>query len=120
MSSDWSIEGRFLLTVGRVGNGHSLLAAFRLHGRDVEDEIRILDSGTRLWRSFNHAVLSECVANPADLEVGLGYFDLAAHRALLASILAVRVRVAGFEENLVLFTFPTINKFILFSWIHQL
>ena len=112
MSSDRPIEGRFLLAVGRVGNGHPLLAALRLHGRDVEDEVRILDSGARFRRPFDHAVLSECVADPADLEMGLGYFDLAAHRALLTRVLAVRVRVARFEENLVLFTFSVMEKVV--------
>ena len=112
VSSDRPIEGRFLLAVGRVGHGHPLLAALRLHGRDVKDEIRILDSGTRFRGSFDHAVLSECVADSADLEMGLRYFDLAAHRALLARVLAVRVRVAGFEENLVLFTFSVMAKVV--------
>jgi hypothetical protein len=37
--------------------------------------------------------------------VSLGHFDLAAHRAYLARVLAVRMRVAGFEENLVLLAF---------------
>jgi hypothetical protein len=53
--------------------------------------------------------LSEGVADPADLEVGLGYLDLAAHGRRLASVLAVRVRVPGFEEDLVLFAFPEKN-----------
>ena len=110
MSSDWPIEGRFLLAVGRVGHSHPLLATLCLHGRDVEDEIRILDSGTRFRGPFDHAVLPKCVADSANFEVGLGNFNFAAHRALLARILAVRMRVSGFEENLVLFTFSIIEK----------
>jgi hypothetical protein len=119
VSGDWPIEGRFLLAVGRVGHGHPLLAAFRLHGRDVEDEISILDTGTRFRRSLDHAVLTECVADSADLEVGLGYFDLAAHRALLTRVLAIRVGVAGFKENLVLFTFSEMEKTNCFNTLSK-
>ena len=55
--------------------------------------------------SLHLAVLSEGVANAADLEVLLGHLHLAAHRPRLAGVLAIRVRVAGLEEHLVLLAF---------------
>ena len=55
--------------------------------------------------SLHLAVLSKGVAHAADLEVLLGHLHLAAHRTRLAGVLAIRVRVAGLEEHLVLLAF---------------
>lgn len=91
--------------MGGVGNGHALLTPLRLHGRDVEDEVSVLDAAARGGGAADLAVLAECVADPADFQVVLGNLYLAAHGASLAGILAVWVRIVGFEEDLILLTF---------------
>ena len=113
MSGNGPVQRRLLLAVGRVGDCHPLLAPLSLHGRDVEDEIGVLDSGPGLGGPLDHAVLTEGVADAADFEVGLRHLDLAAHGGGLARVLAVRVRIAGFEEDLVLLAFSEIIKFRL-------
>jgi hypothetical protein len=44
MSGNGSVQGRLLLAVSRVGHRHPLLAALRLHGRDVKHKVRVLNA----------------------------------------------------------------------------
>ena len=90
----------------RVRHGHPLLAALRLHRRDVEHEVRVDDAAARLAPAHHAAVLPEGVADAAHVEVVLGHLDLAAHGDLLALVLAVRVPAVRLEEDLVLLTLP--------------
>ena len=97
-----------MLTVSGVSDRHSLLAAFCFHGGDVKDKVGVLDAGSGgSGRSPDHAVLAEGVADAADLEVRFRNLDLAAHGVGLASVLAVRVRIARLEKHLVVLAFPT-------------
>ena len=66
---------------------------------------------------INHphlAILSEGVAHAAHLEVLFGHLHLAAHGARLAGVLAIRVRVAGLEEHLILLAFSVQKSITIF------
>ena len=105
------VQCRLLLAMSCIGHSHSFLAAFRFHGRDVEDEVGVHDAraGRRGWPP-DLAVLAEGVANPANLQVLLGHLNLSAHGVRLAGVLAVRMRVARLKKHLVLLTFPAKEK----------
>ena len=85
------VQGRLLLAVGSVRHRHPLLASLRLHGGDVEDKVSVEDALPRLLAPHHPAVLTEGVADPADVQVVLGDLHLPAHGERLAGILAVGV-----------------------------
>ena len=99
-----------MLTVGRVGDRHPLLASLGLHGRDVKDEVGALNALAGRGRAPDLAVLAEGVADAADLQVLLGHLDLPAHRLRLASIFAVGMRIVRLEEHLILLAFSEDDK----------
>ena len=63
------VERGFLLAVGGVSDGHSLLAALRVHGRDVEDEVGVADALAGLL-ARRTALLALRVAHPTILQNG--------------------------------------------------
>ena len=69
--------------MGRVGHRHPRLTALRLHGRDVEHKVRLLDAAPRRAAPDDAAVLAEGVAHAADLQVVLGHGHLPAQRVRL-------------------------------------
>ena len=51
--------------MGGIGHSHPFLAPLGLHSRNVKNEIGIFNSTAWFLRAFDQAILTKCVAYPA-------------------------------------------------------
>ena len=92
------VQSRLLLTMCGISHRHAFLAPFGLHGRNVKDEIGILDSVSRFRGAFGHTILSERVANPTNVEMTLGNLNFSAH-GMFAIIFTIWIGVISLEDR---------------------
>lgn len=70
MTGNGTIQQRLLLTVSRIGNRQTFVAAWCLSCRHIEDKVSVLDPLTRLGAVVVSAILTRAITYATDLAAG--------------------------------------------------